>query len=64
MAITKKQMELDEMKWLKSEEAGQDLCGTYDYCAKCDKTKENPCAKAHTAFNKKPATKTCKAKKK
>ncbi len=57
MAITKKQMELDKIKWEKSVELGSDACGSFDYCAKCDKSKENPCDKAFTAFNKKPAVK-------
>ncbi len=53
MAITKKQQELDLLKWNKSVELGADACGSFDYCVKCDKTKENPCDKAYTAFNKK-----------
>ncbi len=57
MAITKKQQELDVAKWLKSEELGADACGTFDYCVKCDKNKENPCEKAYVAFNKKPTAK-------
>lgn len=63
MAVSKKQQELDLLKWKKSEEIGADACGTFDYCVKCDKTKENPCDKAYTAFNKKPAAKTPVAKK-
>ena len=57
MALSKKQKELDLLKWNKSEEIGADACGTFDFCVKCDKTKENPCATAHTAFNKKPVAK-------
>ncbi len=57
MAITKKQQELDAIKWLKSEEIGMDACGSFDYCVKCDKNKENPCDKAFKAFNRKPAVK-------
>ena len=57
MAITKKQMELDKIKWLKSEELGYDACGSFDFCAKCDKQKENPCDKAFKAYNKKPIAK-------
>lgn len=52
MAITKKQKELDVIKWNKSAELGKDACGTFDYCAKCNKEVENPCDKAYTAFNK------------
>ena len=63
MALTKKQAELDVDKWLKSEQAGHDLCGDFDFCAKCDKTAENPCAKAYDAM-KKSAKKTASAEKK
>ncbi len=63
MAITKKQQELDVAKWLKSEEIGADACGSFDYCAKCDKSLENPCDKAFKAFNKKPVAKKAVAKK-
>ena len=63
MALSKKQQELDLLKWKKSEEIGADACGTFDYCAKCDKTKENPCDKAYTAFNKKPTAKKTATKK-
>lgn len=62
MAITKKQKELDEIKWLKSEAQGADACGSFDYCAVCDKEKENPCDKAYKAFNKKTAVKKSGAK--
>lgn len=57
MAVSKKQQELDLLKWKKSEELGADACGSFDYCAKCDKEKENPCEKAYNAFNKKPTAK-------
>ena len=63
MALTKKQMELDLIKWKKSEEEGKDACGSFDFCINCDKTKENPCDKAFKAFNKKPAEKKTAAKK-
>ncbi len=64
MAITKKQQELDVAKWIKSEEIGADACGTFDYCAKCDKSLENPCDKAYKAFNKKPVAKKAEPAKK
>ena len=51
MALTKKQKELDIVKWEKSIAMGKDACGTFDYCAKCDKTLENPCDKAFKKFN-------------
>ena len=37
MALTKKQSELDVDKWLKSEEAGHDMCGEFEFCTYCDK---------------------------
>ena len=61
--ITKKQQELYIKKWTDSEKAGYDTCGTYNYCANCDKTLENPCEKAMKASktvkstDKKPAAK-------
>lgn len=62
MALTKKQMELDQIKWAKSQEMGADACGTFDYCVKCDKDLENPCDKAYKLFNKKPCAKKATAK--
>ena len=44
-----KQSELDVKKWLDSERAGIDTCGSYEYCTKCDKSLENPCASAYAA---------------
>ena len=51
MKLTKKQMELDVLKWEKSEELGKDACGTFDYCKYCDKALENPCDKAYKKMN-------------
>lgn len=72
MALTEKQVKLDENKWYRSEEAGHDMCGEFDFCANCDKQQENPCAKAFEAMMKskkltsaaaKPAAKKTSAKK-
>jgi len=52
MAVSKKQRELDELKWYKSIELSADACGTFDYCVKCDKNKENPCEVAYNELNK------------
>ena len=38
---------LDVDKWLESEREERDLCGSYGYCAYCDKTEEFPCANAY-----------------
>ena len=37
---------LDVEKWLASERAGRDLCGTFPWCALCVKAENCPCAKA------------------
>lgn len=50
--LKNKQETLDTIKWLDSEN-GEDKCGSYSYCAKCDKAKEYPCARAYYAFNAK-----------
>lgn len=70
--LESKQTELDIKKWTDSE-SGTDMCGTYDYCDKCDKEKDYPCARAYYAKNapaktaakttKTTATKTTTAKK-
>lgn len=64
MALTKRQKALDEVKWLKSQELGQDACGTFEYCVKCNKTLENPCDKAYKKFHAKPAAKASAEKEK
>lgn len=43
------QQELDAAKWNDGLVSGNDPCGTYAYCAKCDKTAEYPCAQAKIA---------------
>ncbi len=41
-----RQKVIDVEKWLASEQAGRDLCGTMHYCVFCVKAEMNPCAKA------------------
>ncbi len=36
----------DTVKWYDSIQAGEDRCGTYEFCYKCRKTDEYPCARA------------------
>lgn len=43
------QARLDLQKWYDSQTNGRDMCGSYAYCAYCDKTAPLPCA---TAFEK------------
>ena len=45
-----RQGELDIEKWLASEAAQSDLCGTFAYCARCDKSEAHPCARAEARF--------------
>lgn len=63
MALTKKQMELDKIKWEISESMGVDACGSFEFCSVCNKNLENPCDKAYKKFHKKPAEKKATAKK-
>ena len=42
----KQQHVLDVEKWLASERAGCDLCGTFPWCGQCVKAEKYPCAKA------------------
>lgn len=47
------QARLDELKWLDSEYAHTDKCGSYDYCAYCNKEEVMPCANAFERMNQK-----------
>ncbi len=62
--MSDKQIELDVKKWLDSEKAGIDTCGSYEYCANCDKSLENPCARAYekAAIAAPKAKRTCAKK--
>lgn len=69
MNKSERQNALDVQKWIDSEQKGYDCCGSYDFCAKCDKQVEYPCAVAYDAFNaksvkavKKPAAKKAEVK--
>ena len=44
--ISKKQMELDKIKWEMGQQLGTDPCGTFKYCERCKREEENPCEKA------------------
>lgn len=61
MNKSERQNALDVQKWIDSEQKGYDCCGSYDFCSKCNKQVEYPCAVAYDAFNakaeKKPAKK-------
>lgn len=42
---------IDLKKWYDSEACGRDTCGTYDFCAFCDKSLSEPCACAYEKAN-------------
>lgn len=44
------QDKFDVVKWYDSILAGEDRCGTYDFCVKCKKEKKYPCARAQRRF--------------
>ncbi len=47
-----RQEKFDVKKWYDSLLLGEDRCGTYDFCAKCDKDEQYPCACAMERFRK------------
>lgn len=49
--LNQMQEEISVEKWLASESAGYDLCGTRDYCGCCDKRELYPCAKANIRYH-------------
>lgn len=46
------QDEFDLVKWYDSIVAGEDCCGSYEFCDKCHKDEENPCAHAMQRLEK------------
>ncbi len=46
----KRQQELDVEKWLASEAAGYDLCGSFPFCTRCERMEPNPCAHAEARW--------------
>ena len=50
MTLEEKQIELDVAKWNKSQSLKLDACGTFNYCANCDKGLNHPCAHAYSKF--------------
>lgn len=63
MKLTKKQMELDKIKWEISESMGIDACGSFEFCPLCDKSLDNPCDRAYKKFKKQTDPKTPTQKK-
>ena len=44
------QENFDQKKWKDSIIAGEDTCGSYDFCVKCKKAESEPCARAAERF--------------
>lgn len=58
------QQMIDLKKWYDSESSGRDTCGTYDFCAYCDKSQSQPCACAYEKMKAKPAQRVAPTPKK
>ena len=48
--FVQRQNELDIDKWLASEAAGYDLCGSFTFCARCERMESQPCARAEARW--------------
>ena len=46
MSYKSEQEKFDSVKWYDSIVAGEDRCGTYEFCGKCKKEERYPCARA------------------
>ena len=53
MDFKTQQEQFDNQKWYDSVMAGEDKCGTYEFCVKCSKMDTYPCAKAAHRYNNK-----------
>lgn len=52
MTLQQEQNQFDEIKWLESVEAGEDKCGSYEFCEICNKKVSYPCARAARRFSR------------
>lgn len=52
MNYKKQQERFDNIKWYDSVVAGEDRCGSYDFCVKCRKQEKFPCARAANEYEK------------
>lgn len=53
MNLKNRQKAFDDVKWYDSILAGEDKCGTYEFCVKCDKEEKYPCARAEYKYSTK-----------
>ena len=52
MNYKQQQDKFDVVKWHDTLAAGYDTCGSYEFCSFCDKSLENPCARAAYKYKK------------
>ena len=50
MNYKREQDKFDVTKWFDSILAGQDRCGSYEFCVKCNKANKYPCARAQRHY--------------
>ena len=48
--LARRQHELDVDKWIASESAGYDPCGSFTFCARCERMESYPCARAEARW--------------
>jgi hypothetical protein len=46
MTLEQEQSKFDAVKWFDSISAGEDKCGSYEFCGECNKNISSPCARA------------------
>ena len=51
MDFKSRQEQFDNIKWYDSVLAGEDKCGSYEFCVKCRKSEAYPCARAWHRYN-------------
>ncbi len=52
MSFKSQQKTFDDVKWFDSILAGEDKCGTYEFCGDCNKDESYPCARAGHRYSK------------
>ena len=60
MSFRTEQDQFDKIKWFDSMREGRDLCGSYEFCADCDKSQDYPCAFAFEKHGEKKSVKAAK----
>lgn len=52
MTLREKQDAFDKIKWYDSIRADRDTCGGYEFCRRCRKEDDYPCAQAAERFDR------------